>query len=102
MGRKPRQFSREFKLEAVRQALTTKGSLSAVARVLDVRSDMLRRWNRRVEDQEGVAARDVFPGHGQVTSQDVELRLLRRRVAVLEEERDIRTKATVLFAKETR
>jgi DNA-binding response OmpR family regulator len=31
MGRKRRQFSREFKLEAGRQALTTKGSLAAVA-----------------------------------------------------------------------
>lgn len=102
MEQKRRKFSREFKLEAVRQAMQAKGSLSAVARVLDVRPDMLRRWKRRVEEQEGAAARDVFPGHGQLTSQDEELRLLRRRVAVLEEERDILKKATVFFAKETR
>lgn len=102
MGRKRRQFSREFKVEAVRQALTTKGPLSAVARVLGVRPDMLRAWKRRVEAQGGAAGRDLFPGQGQLTSQDEELRLLRRRVAVLEEERDILKKAMVFFAKDAR
>lgn len=40
---------------------------------------------------QGAMERDVFPppAKGQLTSQDEELRLLRRRVAVLEEERDI-------------
>lgn len=102
MEQKRRKFSREFKLEAVRQAMTAKGSLAGVARMLDVRPDMLRNWKRRVDAQAGAAGRDVFPGHGQLTSQDEELRLLRRRVAVLEEERDILKKATVFFAKETR
>lgn len=102
MGRKRRQFSREFKVEAVRQALTTQGPLSAVARVLGVRPELLRTWTRRVEAQGGATGRDLFPGQGQLTSQDEELRLLRRRVAVLEEERDILKKATVFFARDAR
>jgi transposase len=102
MGRKRRQFSREFKVEAVRQALTTKGSLAALARELGVRPDMLRTCKRRVEAQGGATGRDVFPGQGQLTSQDEELRQLRRRVAVLEEERDILKKATVFFARDAR
>ena len=56
--------------------------------------NMLRAWKRRVEAQGGATARDMFPGQGQLTNQDEELRLLRRRVAVLEEERDILKKAS--------
>ena len=41
MGR--RQFSREFKLEAVRLVTAEGHSVSQVARDLDIRPDMLRR-----------------------------------------------------------
>ena len=41
-----RKFSREFKLEALR-LITEKGySIAQVARDLDLRPDMLRRWKR--------------------------------------------------------
>lgn len=55
---------REFKVEAVRPALTTKGPVSAVARVLGVRPEMLRAWKRRVEAQGGAIGCAVFHGQG--------------------------------------
>jgi transposase len=47
MGTKRRRFSEEFKREAVRLAFGSGRSVSAVARELDLRVDMLRRWRRR-------------------------------------------------------
>jgi transposase len=102
MGRKRKQFAREFKVEAVRQALKGDRPLAAVARDLGVSPGVLGTWKKRALEREGAAGRDVFPGPGQLTSADEELRQLRRRVAVLEEERDILKKATVFFAKNAR
>jgi transposase len=49
-----------------------------------------------------VRGSDVFPGNGKLTSQDEEIRQLRREVGLLREERDILKKATAFFAKESR
>ena len=61
MGSTRRKFSREFKLEAVR--MVTEGGYSAqqVARDLDIRPEMLRRWRRRLEED----PQEAFPGVGQ-------------------------------------
>ena len=102
MGRKRRQFSREFKVEAVRQALTTKGSLAALARELGVRPDMLRTWKRRVEAQGGATGRDVFPGQGRLPSDEAELRRLERENRRLSQENAFLKTAAAYFAKESR
>ncbi len=47
MGAKRRQYTKEFKLEAVRLAKESKKPLSQVARELGIRADMLRAWNGR-------------------------------------------------------
>jgi transposase len=99
MSRRRRQFSSEFKLEAVRLVQSGKAP-AEVARELGIRGDMLRKWRR----QFATVARpsEAFPGHGKLTSQDEEIRQLRRRVAQLEEEREILKKATAFFARELR
>lgn len=97
-----RQFSREFKVEAVRLARESGKPQAQVARELGIRPDMLRSWKRQAEGRAGFAAADVFPGNGQVSSQDEELRRLRRENDVLRQERDFLKKATAYFAKELR
>ena len=59
-----RQFTREFKFEAVR--LVTEGgrSVTQAARELGIRPDMLRNWKRQAEGRAGLAPSDVFPGFG--------------------------------------
>ena len=97
-----RQFTQEFKLEAVRLAAQGDRRPSEVARDLGIRPDMLRQWRRQAEGRAGRAAADVFPGKGKLTSQDEEIRRLRRENRRLQEERDILGKATAFFAKYTR
>jgi len=100
MGEKRRQFTREFKLEAVRLVTKGKQSVSEVSLKLGIRPDMLRAWKRQVEGRVGGAAKDVFPGHGNVPSQEEELKRLRREVERLGQERDFLKKAAAYFAKE--
>lgn len=101
-GETRRQYTLEFKLEAVRLAAAGDTSVNAVARELGIRPEMLRQWKRRLEAQPGQAPTDVFPGHGKLSSQDEELRRLRRENAQLREERDILGKAMAFFAKGAR
>jgi transposase-like protein len=72
MGVPRKQYSREFKLEAVR--LVTEGGLSIAqaARDLGLNDNLLSRWKKEVEQN----SQRAFPGHGQ--PQDEELARLRR------------------------
>lgn len=97
-----RQYTQEFKLEAVRLAAAGEKSANQVARELGIRPEMLRQWKRQAEARAGQTPTDVVPGRGQLTSQDEELRRLRREVARLREERDILGKAMAFFARTTR
>lgn len=96
-----RTVTPEFKLEAVRLAAGDR-RVSDVARELGLNAEMLHQWKRQADARAGEAGRDVFRGNGKLTSQDEEIRRLRREVVVLREEREIFKKATVFFAKDTR
>jgi transposase len=99
MARARRQFSPEYKQEAVR--LVEDGrSILDVARSLGIRADLLRKWRQQIAT--AAQPQDVFPGHGKLTSQDEEIRRLRRENEVLRQERDFAKKAAVFFAKESR
>lgn len=97
MGKARRKFSREFKLEAVRQ-LASGRQLAQVARELGVDAQVLRRW----KDQVDVDPASAFPGNGQVRGEEAELQRLRREVAQLRAERDFLKKAAAFFARESR
>ena len=60
MGLTQRKFTREFKLEAIRQLAKGK-SFAQLARELELHENVLRRWQREYEKQPGRA----FPGKGQ-------------------------------------
>ena len=92
-----RQFSREFKLEAVK--LVKERGVSAVraARDLDVHENVLRKWIWELS----VDPKQAFPGKGFMKPEQAEIEKLRKEVAKLKMERDILKKAAACFAKES-
>ena len=97
MRKTRRRFSREYKLEAVRQ-LTAGKRLADVARDLGVDGQVLRRW----QEQVAVDAATAFPGNGRSPAEESELQRLRKEVVQLKAERDFLKKAAAFFAKESR
>jgi len=59
MGRSRRQFTREFKLTAVRR-LEQGVSIAEAARALEVSPNVLHRWRREFREAPG----NAFPGNG--------------------------------------
>jgi transposase len=59
-GLTQRKFTRDFKLEALRQLAAGK-SLARLARELELQENVLRRWQREYQEQPSGA----FPGKGQ-------------------------------------
>jgi transposase len=87
-------YTREFKLQAVRM-MTERGlSVSEVARRLGVGENCLRVWRAAAKGQ-GEAA---FPGPGNLSAEQEEIRALRAEVARLRAERDLLKKAAAYFA----
>lgn len=93
-----RQFSKEFKIEAVRLVRERGVSVAQAARDLDLHPNLLRRWVHEISRDGGQA----FPGHGQLSADQREIERLRRENARLKAERDILKKAAAFFAKEVR
>jgi len=92
-----RRFTREFKLEVVRQ-LASGRRQADVARELGVDAQVIRRW----QDQVKVDLATAFPGNGRRAREEDELQRLRREVTQLRAERDFLKKAAAFFAKTSR
>lgn len=100
-----RKFSAEFKHEAVRRMAERRAqgvTVKQIGRELDVRPEVLWAWKRQLDDQPGVAVADVFPGHGQLPSDQEEVRRLQREVHRLAQENAFLKSAAAYFAKESR
>lgn len=95
-----RTFTAEFKLEAIKLALSPGNSIVQVAADLGVGKSTLTAWIRNYREKGGSA----FPGHGHVvlTPQEAEIQQLKRELEITRQERDILKKATVFFAKKSR
>ena len=91
--RRHRHYSEEFRAEAVRLAETSGQSIRSVALDLGISNQTLGEWIR--------AAHARPPGTLLASDERAELVELRRRVKVLETEREILRKAAAFFASET-
>ena len=87
-----KQYSSEFKREAVRLATEGGLSMAQVARDLGLNDNLISRWKKEAA-QNGHRA---FPGQGH--PQDEELARLRRENEVLRQEREILKKAISIFS----
>jgi transposase len=98
MPRKRAKHTAEYKHEALRRIVDGKESTAFVADSLGLPRETMYRWLREYRAN----PTEAFRGNGTLTSQDEEIRQLRRKVARLEEEREILKKAATFFAKESR
>lgn len=94
MGR--RQFTREFKVEAVRLVRDRGVTVAQASRDLGVHENLLRGWIK----QFAADPRQAFPGQGNMKPEQAEIERLRREVQKLKAERDILKKAAAYFAKD--
>lgn len=96
--RKPyKQYSKEFKLEAIRLMESSERTSAEVATELGIRRNQLYKWKEQLLDK-GEAA---FKGRGRPTiEQQSEASRLRQENQRLKEENEILKKAAVFFAKE--
>jgi transposase len=92
-----RQFSREFKIEAVKLVKDRGVAVAQAARDLDVHENVLRKWIRDAT----VDPQHAFPGQGVMRPEQAELERLRKENAKLRMERDLLKKAAAYFAKES-
>jgi len=87
-------YSREFKLEAVKMSNQPNCTVAEVARELDLRENDLHNWRKMVNEQ----GDKVFPGRGRKSNDETSQ--LKREVVRLREENEILKKAAIFFAKE--
>ena len=72
-----RQYTKEFKHEAVRLVTEQRRSIAQAARDLGLNDNVLSRWKKELAQQ----GEQAFPGQGQ--AQEDELSRLRREVEIL-------------------
>ena len=95
MTEKPkRNYTREFKLGAVRLYESTDKSMSEVERELGITPYLLSKWVHQFRQEE----EQTFPGKGKLIEREDELRRLRREVEILKQEREILKKVVVIFS----
>ena len=94
-GRLRRVFAAEYKSEVVELCRSGGRSIGQVCRDLGLGETAVRRWVSQAEVDSGQR-------EGLTTSEREELAYLRRENRILREEREILTRATAFFAKETR
>ena len=91
-----KKYPKEFKLDAISLVLDQGYSRSEAARSLDINANMLCRWIKEHQSEDGQA----FRGNGKLSPEQAEIRQLKEENRRLKMEKEILKKATVFFAKE--
>lgn len=94
MTKARRQYTSEFKTEAVHLLETSGKSAKQLERELGIGSGNLSRWKQELATD----GEDAFPGHGRLTPEQERLRQLERENEILRQERDILKKAIAIFS----
>ena len=96
MTNRRRNYTKEFKLEAVRMLNEGRSAIS-IGESLGVSSTSLYRWRKELEESGDIAA----PGRVQEASTDPEkeIQRLRKELEQVKQDRDILKKAAAYFAK---
>ena len=94
MKKTRRNYTREFKGEALRLLETSGKSAVQIERDLGIGSGCLTRWKGEMAEE----GEQAFPGHGRLAPDQERIRQLERENQVLRRERDILKKAVAIFS----
>ena len=89
------EYSRAFKVEAVRLAFEDGEGVTQTARKLEVSKSALYRWRNELQKD----GENAFPGKGKQSDQDGEIRRLKRQLREAQMENEVLKKATAIFAR---
>jgi transposase len=89
MSKERRQYTKEFKQEAVQLYESSGKSMAEIERDLGMSKGLLKQWMRQAKE----LGSEAFPGQGRQPALEEELRRLRRENDVLRQEREILKKA---------
>jgi len=89
-----KRYTEEFKVSAVQQVVDRGYPVSSVARRLGISTKSLYDWIKRFGDPKSE--------HNQLSNQEREIRILKKELRRVTDERDILKKAAAYFAKESR
>jgi len=93
--RQHRRYDKAFKLEVLQRIEQSDRTLASIAEELGINPGLISRWRRKFKSQENEAS----SGNGHATPDSEEIRRLKKKLADLQEERDILKKAVAFFAK---
>ena len=85
MGKVRRDFTREFKIEAVRLSHQTDKTVGEFAEDMGISRSSLSRWRSEFQDD----PQQAFPGKGQQKERDAEVAQLKKQLKQAEMERDV-------------
>ena len=95
-NRSRRQYSKEFKVDAVELMMRSNKSFTEIAASLGIRADLLRRWEKEYSANKTAP----FPGSGHLKDpEDERFRKLERELRIVTEEREILKKALAVFSR---
>lgn len=89
------QYTKSFKLEAIRLAEESDKPVAQIARELGIRQNQIYKWKKSLEAE----GENAFQGTGRPAGSDPEKERLRRELDAAREEIDILKKAAAYFAK---
>jgi len=91
------KYTKTYKLGAVKLVTDQNYRYAEAGRSLGIASNLISRWHKEFQAMEN----DAFPGLGQLSPNQEEIRRLREENKRLKLEREILKKATAFFAKES-
>lgn len=92
-----KRYTREFKVEAVKQVLQGDRPMTEIADSLGINRSVLGNWKKKFVEEGRVA----FPGNGRQAPEQEEISRLRRELKNAKQDLAILKKAAVYFAKHT-
>jgi transposase len=90
------KYNKEFKIQTVQMMVDGGKTVAQVSRELDISDKTLYYWMKQYKQD----PKHAFPGTGNLTPEDRELRDMKRKIRDLEEENAILKKAMSIFAKD--